>query len=100
MSTDRSRDKSDALADVRTVLSRAETAIVDLTWASYRGNLPTTYGVQVPYGDNNTRAEWHYDGPPSGRAPDPDTEAMVAALERVVHELARWRHHGAKRRRP
>jgi hypothetical protein len=92
--SDRSRDVSYALTEVRTVLSRAETAMEALVRLSYRGNRPTTYGVRVPYGDNNTCMEWHYDGPPSGEAPDPDTEDMYYALERAVRDLARWRRAG------
>jgi hypothetical protein len=91
---DRSRDVSDALTEVRTVLSRAETAMDALVRLSYRGNRPTAYGVRVPCGDNNTRMEWHYDGPPSGEAPDPDVEDMYYALERTVRDLARWRKAG------
>jgi hypothetical protein len=65
MSSDRSRDVSDALTEVRTVLSRAETAMEALVRRSCRDE-----------------------------APDPDTDAMYYALERTVRDLARWRKAG------
>lgn len=96
--TDRSRDVSFALTEVRTVLSRAETALDALLWNSYQGNLQ--------------KYEWvRFEGKPSPAGGeyvlidelqepgDPDAEAMYYAMERVVHELARWRKAGKKKRR-
>lgn len=88
---DRGRDVSQALTEVRTVLTRAETARADLIELSYAGNRP---GYRW---DRETR-ETHCDLPPSGEAPDPDTEDMVAALDGVIASLARWRKTGRPRR--
>lgn len=88
---DRGRDVSQALTEVRTVLSRAETARRDLIQMSYAGNRP---GFRW---DKET-GETFWDLPPTGEAPDPDTEAMVEALDEVIRLLARWRKTGRTRR--
>lgn len=82
---DRSRDVSDALTEVRTVLSRAESAIdrinsLALVQTTYAKDPNSWRQIKVPYEQ------------------DPDREDMVLALERVVHELARWRKAGKGRR--
>lgn len=61
---DRGRDTSVELTEVRTVLSRAESAMVAVRRGPWRGE------------------------------PDPEAGEMLAALERVVAELARWRRTG------
>jgi hypothetical protein len=94
---DRGRDVSDALTEVRTVLSRAETAMDTLLWHSYRGNLPTMRTFDTPEGPY--KRGYALDGPPSGKAPDPDVEDMFYALERTVRDLARWRKSGKRKTR-
>lgn len=90
------------LTEVRTVLSRAETALGALVELSYRGNEKRGHYVPKPTTEpDGPRIRWHLDGylPPSGHAPDPDVEDMHAALEQVVALLARWRKAGKTRRR-
>lgn len=78
--TDRGRDVSQELTEVRTVLSRAENAIKNIqrmraepfeTDARYGGN----YGF------------------------DPDGESMIAALQECVTHLEQWRKTGSTKRR-
>ena len=98
--TDRSCEVSEALTEVRTVLSRAESAMDRLIYLSYRGNerhdkaeLRTfSSGLEqwMPTGELK-------DAP--GETPDPDTEDMYLALDRVVHELDRWRKAGKRKKR-
>lgn len=95
--TDRSRDVSDALTEVRTVLRRAESAMDRLIYLSYRGNQGTLRHTGRSY--NDPLPQWEYDGPPTGEEPDPDTEDMYLALERVIHELDRWRRAGKRKKR-
>lgn len=79
----RGRDVSQELGEVRTVLSRAETAIRAVVNLSYRGNL---------------QGDW-WCPEPSGEEPDPDTEKMYADLDVVVDILDRWRKTGRTRGR-
>lgn len=92
---DRSEDVSNALTEVRSILTRAETAMDNLVRDSYRGNYSTpVYGYVA--------GSWRHTGEyrqPTGREPDPDTEAMYYALERVVRDLSRWRRAGKRKRR-
>lgn len=66
MSTDRGRDTSWELVEVRTVLSRAESAIKSIT------------------GGRHQRPPYH----------DEDEAEMLDALGHVVEELKRWRRTG------
>lgn len=95
MSADRGRDVSLELTEVRTVLSRAETALSALLNLSYAGNWIAPRWVRDP-----ETGKYVVDGehPAKGTAPDPDVEAMFAALEEVVARLARWRRTGKTRR--
>jgi hypothetical protein len=77
---DRSTETSYALTEVRTVLSRAETARLNLDG-------PTEYALQ-PDGrrDYGTRTD------------DEDAALMRAALDQVVELLEPWRRTGRSRR--
>jgi hypothetical protein len=86
---DRGRDSGEALTSVRTVLSRAETALEEL-------------------GPEGTRREWapktgdpaldNYPLRKAGRFEDPDAPAMRAALRAVVDLLGPWRKTGRTKR--
>jgi hypothetical protein len=67
-STDRGRETAWSLAEIRTVLSRAQTALTSIT------ECPTMYP-----------ALWEH---------DPDHAEMVAALTDVVDRLSPWRRTG------
>lgn len=82
---DRGRDSGEALTSVRTVFSRAETALEELgpegtptEWAPRTGD---------PEQDN-------YPLRKAGRFEDPDAPAMRAALRAVVALLGPWRKTG------
>lgn len=82
-SSDRGRDTSSELVEVRTVLGRAENAIATLT--KYRDRelyrpRPTRHPAGRGFVDDRT--------------PDPDVEDMIAELEQVVSRLSRWRRTG------
>lgn len=84
-SSDRGRDSGEALTSVRTVLSRAETALEELgpdgaktEWAPRTGD---------PALDN-------YPLRKAGRFEDPDAPAMREALRAVVAVLSPWRKTG------
>lgn len=87
---DRGNDTSEELTEVRTVLSRAESAIATLV--KYRDQ-QFRRGRRV-YGEGH---------PPGGtyvedRTPDVDVEDMIAALEKAIEGLNRWRRTGRSRR--
>ena len=66
--TDRGRDRNHVLSEIRTVHSRAKTALAAL----------------VSHKDSNY-AGWH----------DPDQDEMIVALEEVIEKLDRWKKTGA-----
>jgi KaiC/GvpD/RAD55 family RecA-like ATPase len=74
-SRDRSRDTSDELTEVRTVLNRARTAIK---------------GVKY-HQDRALNDSWK----PQGWEPDPDAREMLRALEEVVRLLSPWQRAGS-----
>jgi hypothetical protein len=82
---DRSRDVSRELTEVRTVLSRAESALAVLQ-------------------DEPPRAgHWDYSTVPAvwvdeGPLIDPDRDDMIAEIEVTIARLARWRRKGPPRR--
>ncbi len=79
--TSRGRDASKALTEVRTVLSRAETARARL-------GQPTEYQLRDnPY----DRDDIDFAKP---KVEDPDAQAMRDALDQVVALLSRWRKTG------
>src|SRR6266704_4926681 len=87
---DRSRDVSDELTEVRTVLSRAETALARLDYCEKRQG-ETQYRWVVREVDGVRKGdweEWKYET-------DPDTVAMKTELAQVVAVLSRWRKFGA-----
>lgn len=69
--SDRRKDVSDALTEVRTVLSRARSARSRIEWVRTRAT----------EGDDWERS--HY-------TVDPDTDEMLAALQTVMETLERW----------
>jgi hypothetical protein len=90
---DRSKETSNALTEVRTVLSRAETALYDVRRSHEGKRNPDVPDYKHASGEDYS--EWH------DRAyiiyEDEDKAQMVAALERVVELLKPW---AGKRRRP
>ena len=82
---DRGRETSDALVEVRTVLSRAETALQEIERGDFaRGE--------------DGRIVRDTDGLPL-RVHDEDYDEMRAALEHVVESLEWWRRTGRPPRR-
>lgn len=80
---DRGRETSNALVAVRTVLSRAETALQEIE----RGEHYDAGGWIVRDSDG-AWIEWH----------DEDYDEMRAALEHVVESLEWWRRTGRPRK--
>jgi hypothetical protein len=103
MSTDRSADTSPALTEVRTVHSRALSAIARLD-SEYAGtnipdpDYPPYSGYEGPGMDRADYAEWHtgYVNAWINMA-DPDHDEMRAALAKVAELLEPWA--GKRRRR-
>lgn len=88
--SNRGTDVSPELTEVRTVLSRAETARDRIAELSYRGN----HREQLRW--DITKRKW-ITGPPRGLPkPDPDSQAMYDALTEVTKLLAPWRRTGRK----
>jgi hypothetical protein len=78
---DRGRDATKALTEVRTVLSRAETARKRLDWPTEWHRLdPPVLGRTIDF----DRAKFE----------DPDAAEMRAALDQVIDLLSRWRKTG------
>lgn len=86
---DRGRDSGEALTSVRTVLSRAETALDEL------GPDGTLLEWPPKTGD---RAQDAYSVRTAGRFEDPDAPAMRQALRAVVDLLGSWRKTGRTKR--
>lgn len=74
---DRRNETGVALTEVRTVLSRAETALATLTAGPSEGT-------------------YDYDTREYNRYPDPDQDDMEEALRQVVVLLSRWRRRGTR----
>lgn len=82
--SDRGRDTSRELTEIRTVLGRAETALATLrnlktaqtTWGSVKTDQGYYISAEVPY------------------APDPDIDSMIDILTVLTKDLARWRKTG------
>lgn len=89
MTVDRGHEVTNALTEVRTVLSRAETALAILD----RG--PSEWR-QVGFEEPNAA---DYRAPIHVREPDPDQDEMAEALREVVVLLARWRRTGGPLKR-
>jgi hypothetical protein len=87
--SDRGRDVGDELTEVRTVLSRAETAL--MTLRRYRDREITKYRVRTA--DDPPGREWVDD-----RTPDVDVHEMIAALNKTVALLGPWRRTGKAKR--
>lgn len=86
-SADRGRDSGEALTSVRTVLSRAETALEELGPDGSKTEWPPRTG----------RAEDDWDGYAERKAAkfeDPDAPAMRTALRTAIAVLSPWRKTG------
>lgn len=84
-SSDRGRDSGEALTSVRTVLSRAETALEELGPDGHRMEWPPKTGDRER-DDYSVRKE--------GLFEDPDAPAMRAALRTAIAVLSPWRKTG------
>lgn len=82
---DRGRDSGEALTSVRTVLSRAETALKELGPDGSRDEWPPRTG---------DREQDSYSVRNEGRFEDPDAPSMRQALRAVVALLGPWRKTG------
>lgn len=87
--TDRGRDSGEALTSVRTVLSRAQTALEELGPDGTRREWPPKTG---------DREQDDYSVRKVGRFEDPDAPAMRQALRAVVALLGPWRKTGRTKR--
>lgn len=85
----RGNETSEALTEVRTVLSRAESALERLEHER------ASIGIKLPEYQLSWR-EHDADGYFTG---DPDLAPMIGALNDVVRSLDRWRRTGRARRR-
>jgi transposase InsO family protein len=84
---DRSRDVSDELTEVRTVLSRAETALARLDMLDKRrGEVRRRWVTDPPH--HSRWEEYVYE-------PDQDLDDMRVSLMDVINILKRWRKHGS-----
>jgi len=83
----RGRESGNALTEIRTVLSRAETALDLIGPPGYR-----TERTARPAG-----AGMSYRDRVAGAHEDPDADRMRAALQRVIEELEEWRKTGSTR---
>lgn len=90
--SDRGRDVSPELAEVRTVLSRAEDARLTL-WLYQVGEL--SYGGTMAY----TEAGPVYTPLDREGARDPELAEMVEALDEVIVRLERWRRTGRTKKK-
>ena len=93
---DLGRETSTLLTEVRTVLSRAETALygygADRSWISAKAAL-------LIEGEKGHRENGHYIvDSPAVRIPHPDRDEIQAALEQVVELLSPWRRTGPKKK--
>lgn len=88
-SADRGRDSGEALTAVRTVLSRAETALDELGPDGSKTEWPPRTGY---------RAQDDYSVREAGRFEDPDAPAMRTALRTAIALLSPWRKTGRTQR--
>ena len=80
----RGRESGEALTEVRTVLSRAESALRRIGPPGHETEwLRRSAGQQSTYADRS-----------AGKHEDPDADEMRAALQGVVDLLERWRKTG------
>lgn len=119
--TDRSKDTSIELTEVRTVLSRAETALEQVQWSIRRNGMCIKGWEYIEVGPPNpirpttqgARRSWRpgtkYHGWVRGHRcdidecdiyhHDPDAEEMAGKLDYVVRLLEPWRGKRSRRRR-
>lgn len=83
--SDRGRESSVELTEVRTVLGRAETALITLRGAKTRTSIHG-YGKDDVSGRIMLR-QFPY-------APDPDLDGMIQAMENIVRALSPWKKTG------
>lgn len=85
--TDRGNETSRALTEVRTVLSRAETA-ADMLAAG-----PSEYSGEYVDREDGSGKKWV-----AHRYEDPEQEEMLEALQKAVALLSPWRRVSGRRR--
>lgn len=89
-SADRGRDSGEALTSVRTVLSRAETALEELGPDGTKLEWPPR---------TNRRDDWeNFSKREAEKFEDPDAAAMRTALQTAVALLSPWRKTGTTKR--
>lgn len=93
--TDRGRDVSNELTEIRTVLSRAEDARRTL-WRYQAGEIGSREGHWGPDPEGSRYAKWFDDGP---YRQDPDVAEMIDALDDVIYRLERWRRTGRAKKK-
>lgn len=83
----RGRESGEALTEIRTVLSRAESALgrigppgTETEWLARQSGVPVTYDERK-----------------AGRHEDPDADRMRTALTAVIAALEMWRKTGSTR---
>lgn len=94
MTTSRGRDTGRALTEIRTVRSRAETALSDIQFngEGTPGKYVETGEVHIgPKGQEYRPVEFVQTGPPRF---DPDREEMVAALQAFIDATEKWKKTG------
>lgn len=91
--TDRSKDVSNALSEVRTVLSRAQTALDALIRDRDRK------GEDIILRWDRTEAGGHWGAVPvhGEYEPDPEINSMIHEMEQVIVHLERWKGHRKSR---
>ncbi len=83
----RGRESGEALTEIRTVLSRAESALERIG----------PEGTETEWLGRQARTHPAYDELKAGQHEDPDANQMRAALQRVIDELEPWRKTGSTR---
>lgn len=100
---DRGTSTDALMVEVRTVLSRAQTALktwpTDPRWYTVEPQPvygePEEYTINLPHGHTLTRVRGRFLGYSEGEwQPHPDGQAMREALEQVVELLSPWRRTG------
>lgn len=91
MTYDRGQDSTNALTEIRTVLSRAETALLSLERERARAGTPLD-DWQLKYADPRTVDE------DNRFIPDPDIEDMINSLNDTVRRLDKYRRTGRTKR--
>lgn len=86
--SDRGRDVSEELSEVRTVLGRAESALSSLRGYRAMETAHKYYVTEEGWGATRVVPYEH----------DPDTDEMIERLDEVVTLLSPWRRTGRKKK--